>query len=139
VESDESTISPEDALDRLGVTRLTEHSMRTLLGQIAGLAQQSLPGGIDTSVTLLTGDNAVTVVSTGRLAMDLDESQYGLGHGPCLHAAAEGELVEVPDTRADARWPDFNRSAAERGCLSMVSAPLPMHEAVSGALNVYAR
>jgi transcriptional regulator with GAF, ATPase, and Fis domain len=139
VESDESTISPEDALDRLGVTRLTEHSMRTLLGQIAGLAQQSLPGGIDTSVTLLTGDNAVTVVSTGRLAMDLDESQYGLGHGPCLHAAAEGELVEVPDTRADARWPDFNRSAAERGCLSMLSAPLPMHEAVSGALNVYAR
>lgn len=139
MESDDSTISPEDALDRLGVTRLTEHSMRTLLGEIAGLAQQSLPGRMDASVTLLTGDSAVTVVSTGRLAMDLDESQYGLGQGPCLHAAAEGEPVEIRDTRADTRWPDFSRSAAERGCLSVLSAPLPLHEGVSGALNVYAR
>ncbi|MCW2537338.1 MAG: Response regulator with antiterminator output domain, partial [Modestobacter sp.] len=36
-----------------------------------------------------------TAVHTGQLALDLDESQYGRGHGPCLHAATSGELVEI--------------------------------------------
>ena len=90
-------------------------------------------------MTLLTGDRPTTAVYTGRLALDLDESQYGLGHGPCLHAADTGEPVEIGDTGSDARWPEFVRHAAARGCRSSLSLPLPLHEAVSGALNIYAR
>jgi len=135
----EGTFLPDDALDRLGRIRLTDHSMRSLLGEIASLAQQSLPGRLEASVTLLTGDDPVTPVYTGQLALDLDETQYEVGHGPCLHAAAEGETVAVEDTRSDPRWRDFLDVAVERGCGSSLSLPLPLHEGVSGALNIYAR
>jgi GAF domain-containing protein len=138
-DSDEGTFLPDEALDRLGRIRLTEHSMRSLLGEIASLAKQSLPGRLEASVTLLTGDDPVTAVTTGQLALDLDEVQYGQGHGPCLHAAAQGEPVEVPDTRSENRWPHFGEAAVRHGCLSSLSLPLPLHEGVSGALNIYAR
>jgi GAF domain-containing protein len=135
----EGTLTPDDALDRLGRIRLTEYSMRSLLEEIAGLAQQSLPGRLEASVTLLTGDHATTAVYTGQLALDLDESQYGRGEGPCLHAADTGEPVEIPDIRSDTRWPEFARHAVGSGCHSSLSLPLPLHEGVSGALNIYAR
>jgi GAF domain-containing protein len=137
--SDESALVPDDALDRLGRILLTDHSMRSLLGEVAALAKRSLPGRVETSVTLLTGNAPSTVVLTGQLARDLDESQYRHGHGPCLHAAAAGEVVEVADTREDPRWPDFLADAASHGCLSSLSLPLPVHEQVTGALNIYAR
>jgi GAF domain-containing protein len=137
--SEEGTLLPDDALDRLGRIRLTDHSMRSLLAEIASLAGSSLPGRLEASVSLLTGDDPVTAVSTSPLAMDLDEAQYGHGHGPCLHAATTGEPVEIEDMRADPRWPGFRQVAVARGCLSSLSLPLPMHEKVSGALNIYSR
>jgi transcriptional regulator with GAF, ATPase, and Fis domain len=137
--SEEGTLLPDDALDRLGRIRLTDHSMRSLLGEIASLAGSSLPGRLEASVTLLTGDDPITAVSTSPLALDLDEAQYRHGHGPCMHAATTGEPVEIEDMRTDLRWPEFLRAAAARGCLSSLSLPLPMHEKVSGALNIYSR
>ena len=110
----EGAFFPGDALDRLGRIRLTYHSMRSLLGEIAQLAKRSLPGRLEASVTLLTGDDPATDVYTGQIALDLDKSQYACGHGPCLHAAAEGEAVEVRDTRSDPRWRDFLDEAAKR-------------------------
>jgi GAF domain-containing protein len=135
----EGTIFPNDALDRLGRIRLTDHSMRSLLGEIAQLAKQSLPGQLEASVTLLAGDDPVTPVYTDQIALDLDEGQYACGHGPCLHAAAQGEMVEVRDTASDPRWRDFLDLAVARGCGSSLSLPLPLHEGVSGALNIYSR
>ena len=113
--------------------------MRSLLGEIADLAQQSLPARPAASVTLLTGDRPSTIVSTDALARDLDDVQYDAGLGPCLHAAREDEVVEVPDVRVDDRWPDFGQAAVERGGLSVLSLPLPLHENVSGGINLYAR
>jgi GAF domain-containing protein len=133
------TLLPDEALDRLGSIRLTDHSMRSLLGEITSLAQQSLPGRLEASVTLLTGDDPVTAVYTAQVALDLDESQYGHGHGPCLHAAAEDEPVEIEDARSDTRWRDYLDDAVRHGCLSSLSLPFPLHEGVSGALNIYAR
>ncbi|TFV88742.1 GAF and ANTAR domain-containing protein [Blastococcus sp. CT_GayMR16] len=136
---DDGARSPGAALDRLGRIRLTEHSMRSLLGEIAELAQQSLPGRLETSVTLLTGDAPVTAVATGPLARELDQAQYGSGAGPCLHAASRGEVVEIRDMRAEERWTEFREQAVQHGCLSSLSLPLPLHEAVSGSLNIYAQ
>jgi GAF domain-containing protein len=130
---------PERALERLGRIRLTDHSMRSLLGEVAELLKETLPGRPEASVTLLTGDRPSTAVFTGEPALTLDEAQYERGHGPCLHAAREGEAVEITDTRRDDRWPDFRPVAVERGCLSSLSLPLPLHEAVAGGINLYAR
>jgi len=131
--------APDRALERLGQIRLTDHSMRSLLGEVAALLKQSLPSGPEASVTLLTGDRPTTAVSTGEPALSLDEVQYGAGDGPCLQAAREGVVVQIVDNRTDDRWPDYVPAAVERGCLSSLSLPLPLHEAVSGGVNLYAR
>lgn len=130
---------PEAALERLGRSRLTDHSLRSLLQEIVHLARHGLPGRPETSITLLTGDRPTTPVFDGDLAQVLDEAQYGAGQGPCLQAATEEEVVRVRDTRAEDRWPEYLPSAVERGCLSSVSLPLPLHGEVTGALNIYAR
>jgi GAF domain-containing protein len=130
-----------EALERLGRLSLRDLSIEGLLQTVADLAKTIMPGKPETSVTLLVRDNPRTVVSTGQLAVDLDETQYERGHGPCLNAARTGELTEIADTRTDSRWPDYVERAAERGNLSSLSVPLVIDadEQVCGALNLYAR
>ena len=133
--------NPAEALERLSRLSLRELSMDGLLQTVADLAKTAMPGNPETSVLLLVKDRPTTVVSTGQLAVDLDERQYERGHGPCLHAARTGELTEIADTRTDGRWPDYLPRAVRRGNLSSLSVPLVIDEdeQVSGALNIYAR
>ncbi len=131
--------SAQQALDQLGRLTLGTHDMQSLLQTVADLAKSVMPGDPEASVTLLVNDKATTAVYTGQLALDCDESQYGRGFGPCLHAASTGELVEIADARADPRWRDYLDRAVERGALGSLSVPLPVSEGVAGALNLYAR
>jgi GAF domain-containing protein len=130
-----------EALERLGRLSLRDLSMEGLLQTVADLVKTVMPGHTEASVSLLVKDSPHTVVSTGELATDLDETQYDRDHGPCLHAARTGELTEIGDTRTDSRWPDYMPRAAEHGALSSLSVPLAMDqdEQVTGALNIYAR
>jgi GAF domain-containing protein len=132
---------PAEALERLGRLSLRELSMDGLLQTVADLTKTVMPGNPEASVLLLVKDRPTTVVSTGELATDLDETQYERGHGPCLHAARTGEVTEIPDTRAEDRWPDYTPRAVEHGNLSSLSIPLAIDqdEQVTGALNIYAR
>jgi GAF domain-containing protein len=134
-------VDPAEALERLGSLSLRELSMDSLLQTVADLAKTVMPGNPEASVSLLVRDRPSTIVSTGALATDLDETQYDEGHGPCLHAARTGELTEISDTRADDRWPDYAPRAVEHGNLSSLSVPLSIDEKeqVTGALNIYAR
>ncbi len=133
--------SAAEALLQLGTLSLRELSMEGLLQTVADQATTVLPGSLEASVTLLIKGVPSTVASTGSLAVDLDETQYEQGHGPCLHAAGTGEVTEIPDTRTDSRWPDYSRRAADRGNLSSLSVPLLIDEdeRVFGALNLYAQ
>ena len=101
--------------------------------------QRSLAGDTEASVTLIRNGKPFTAAYSGELARDLDERQYGQGDGPCLQAATLGEPVEVPDVGTDDRWPDYFAEVRERGCRSVMSLPFPLHEQVSGGLNIYAR
>src|SRR4051794_6742113 len=133
--------SSAEALERLGGLSLRELSMDSLLQTVADLTKTVMPGNPETSVLLLVKDQPSTVVHTGPLAVDLDETQYERGHGPCLNAARTGELTEIRDTRTDTRWPDYTLQAAAHGNLSSLSVPLLIDEEhqVTGALNIYAR
>ncbi|MFW3168818.1 GAF and ANTAR domain-containing protein [Geodermatophilus sp. CPCC 206100] len=115
--------------------------MESLLQSLVDLTTSAMPGNSEASVTLLIEDVPSTVVGTGALAVDLDHAQYRLGDGPCLHTARTGVLTEIVDTRAEGRWPDYARHAAERGNLSSLAVPLLLvgEEQISGSLNVYAR
>jgi GAF domain-containing protein len=129
----------DQALEVLGRLPLREHSMDSLLRTVAEVARSVMPGDAEVSITVLVNDRPSTAVYTGRLARDCDESQYGRGYGPCLHAAGTGEVTEVPDAEQETRWPDYARRAAEHGSRSSLSVPLPVSEHVRVGLNVYAR
>jgi GAF domain-containing protein len=128
-----------EALERLGRLSLRDLTMQSLLQAVADLAKEVMPGNPEASVSVLINDKPTTAVTTGQLALDCDESQYGRGYGPCLHAASTGEVTEIADARVETRWRDYSRRAAEYGALSSLSMPLPITEGVAGALNIYAR
>ena len=129
---------PRDAFAELGRIPFDNTSMEAMLQRIAELAKQVIPGVAEASVTLIANDKATTAAYTGLLALDLDETQYGRGYGPCLEAAVGEEIREIIDARTETRWPDYTRVAAERGSLSSLSAPVPVREGLHGGLNLYA-
>ncbi len=135
--------SPEvtTALEQLGRLSLRDLSMDDLLQSVSQLSSSVLPGQPETSVTVLVRNKPHTVASSGEMANRLDERQYELGDGPCLHTARSLEITEIPDTRIEQRWPDYVQRAVERGCLSSFSVPLAIDQdtQITGAMNVYAR
>src|SRR3954453_7358559 len=128
----------DEALEQLGSIALTEHSLHSVLQTVADLPKRVIPGAIESSVSVLIADDVATFVHTGRLALDLDETQYGRGYGPCLHAAVGQEIREITDARKETRSPDYARTSVERGSLSSLSVPVPVREAIHGGLNLYA-
>jgi GAF domain-containing protein len=134
----EVPLEPHIAFAELGQMRLGEDDLRAVLGRVAELARQTLPGVVGASVTLIESDQAHTAAFTGPLARDLDETQYRDGYGPCLEAAQSSGTLTVPDMAAETRWPGFTRHALDAGIRSSVSVALPLQQAVTGALNIYA-
>jgi GAF domain-containing protein len=122
----------------LAQLKLDEGDLPAILARIAGLARRALPGAHGASVTLVEADRAYTVAFTGQLALDLDETQYADGHGPCLEVAQASGMVLIPDMAAETRYPAFARRALAGGIGSSLSVALPLQEAVIGALNIYA-
>ncbi len=131
-------MDPNEAFAELGRIRLADVDINTLLDKIAQLAKRAIPGASEVSVTLLQGDNAHTAAFTGELALNLDEAQYQRGYGPCLDASTSTATLSVPDTGSEQRWPEWADAAQQAGARSSLSIGLPVHEKVTGALNIYA-
>jgi hypothetical protein len=135
----ERALPAQGAFDELGLISVAEHSLQSLIQKGTDLAARVIPGDPVRSVTIVFQGAARTVASSGELAMDLDLTQYRLGDGPCVTAATSGRTAEVLNTLTDERWPEYSRHAAELGCRSVLSVPLPVQEFVVGGLNGYAR
>jgi GAF domain-containing protein len=136
--TDPQPLDPADAFGQLGRMKLGETDLQGVLDQVAHLAKRTIPGADEVSVTLVTEKGAHTAAYTGQLALSLDEWQYGNGHGPCLDASAAPATVSLPDMTTEDRWPDWAARALETGAHSSLSIGLPIHEQITGALNVYA-
>jgi GAF domain-containing protein len=136
--SDHQPLEPSDAFAELGRIKFADTDIDTILDKIAELAQRAIPGADDVSVTLMRGKGAHTAAFTGDLALACDERQYERGHGPCLDASATAATLLIDDMNQETRWPDFALSAVEAGVHSSLSIGLPVHESVTGALNIYA-
>jgi GAF domain-containing protein len=136
--TDSHPLEPKDAFGRLGQMKLGETDLKGVLDQVAQLAKRSLPGADEVSVTLISAKDAHTAAATGQLALNLDEWQYGHGHGPCIDASASHTTMSLPDMTVETRWPDWAAEALSAGARSSLSIGLPIHEGVTGALNVYA-
>jgi GAF domain-containing protein len=136
--ADTRPILAADAFAELGRIKFTETTFGGLLTRVTDLATCTIPGADEASVTLVGAGGAHTADFTGELALALDEVQYRQGLGPCLVAAASDTTVHVIDMAAGTRWPYWSREALTAGVRSSLSIGLPMHQAVTGALNVYA-
>jgi GAF domain-containing protein len=136
--NDSQPLEPADAFEQLGRTKLGETDLNGVLDQVAHLAKRTLAGANEVSVTLVTGKNAHTAAYTGQLALTLDEWQYGQGHGPCVDASDASATFSLPDMATETRWPDWAAQARQAGVRSSLSIGLPIHEQVTGALNIYA-
>ncbi|MEV4661089.1 GAF and ANTAR domain-containing protein [Micromonospora echinofusca] len=130
---------PADAFAELGRIKLGETNLDDVLQRVAELAKRALDTPVQVSVTLVRNGTGHTAAFTDDLARDMDERQYAQERGPCLDAAASGDLVSVPDLTAEDRWPDWAERGVKAGLGSSLSIGLPIQDAVVGALNVYAR
>jgi GAF domain-containing protein len=79
------------------------------------------------------------VACSDPVAARVDEVQYDLDDGPCLHAMRDGQTVRIQDTVKKARWPEFEARAASHGIRSCLALPLNADGRPAGALNLYAR
>jgi transcriptional regulator with GAF, ATPase, and Fis domain len=78
-----------------------------------------------------------TKAATSELVKELDQLQYSLGEGPCLHAIESDPVVVVQDARADTRWPRFMKAAVELGLRSQLGLRLYLDEQARAGLNLY--
>ena len=137
--ADSAPMDPTEAFARLGRIKLSQIDLDGVLRTVADLAQRTVPGAAEVSVTLVRSTGAHTAAFTGDLARNLDEAQYEAGFGPCLDASATNATFSVPKMAAETRWPQWAARAVAEGVHSSLAIGLPIHEAVTGALNVYSR
>ncbi|WP_250036661.1 ANTAR domain-containing protein [Paractinoplanes maris] len=135
--ADQQPLDPTYAFAELGRIKLADTDLEGVLQQVATLAKRTIAGVDEASVTLLRRKKAHTAAFTGDLARDMDERQYEEGGGPCLDAAAAAAVQSVPDLTREQRWPHYVPAALKAGVRSSLSVGLPVHESVSGALNLY--
>lgn len=135
---DQQPLDPTEAFAELGRIKLDQTDLDGVLHQVAALAKRTIAGVDEASVTLIRGKKAYTAAFTGELAMTMDERQYEEGGGPCLDAAASTATLVVPDLAREKRWPHYVPAALEAGVRSSMSVGIPVHESVTGALNLYA-
>ena len=128
---------PAAAFAEFGRIKLGETDLHGVLTRVAELAQRTLPGADEVSITLVRDGRPYTAAYTGEIALQLDERQYERDAGPCLQAASEKVTISVPDTASDTRWDGWAPKAAAAGVGSVLSVGLPILESVTGAVNIY--
>jgi GAF domain-containing protein len=128
-----------DARSLLGLAGivLDGQHLEHVLDRVARIAQQTLPGAVEVSLTLMRGDEPFLAASTGPLAADAARVQYERGQGPSIDAARAGLVLRIDDTETETRWPDYTAGAAAHGVRSSLSAPLPIQDELIGTLNAY--
>lgn len=105
--------------------------------RIGQLAVEHVPGCAWASITDVHAAKGRSLGASDPIAAALDQLQFDLAEGPCLHSARDSASVLCPDLAVEQRWPQFVSLARERTALRAVLAiPLPGRDAA--AMNFYA-
>src|ERR1700746_2717129 len=120
-----STAECTDAEDlrELHGALLDTQSIEQFLHEMAVLAARLVSGGLSCGMTMQPDGRPVTVACSDPVAAQVDEVQYELDDGPCLHAMRDGHMVRIEDTTDKAHWPEFEAQAAAHGVRSCLSLP----------------
>ena len=116
---------------------LSTQTLREFLGEVARLAPAVVEPPASCGITTRHDGQPLTVASSDSVAERVDEAQYDAGEGPCLESLRSGAVIDVPDLRAEQRWPLFRAEAVRQGVGSSLSLPLSVDGTTIGALNLY--
>ena len=138
--TDAGDLKDTDAGDLKGLhgALLSTQSVEQFLHEMAVLAARLIGGGLSCGMTMQSNGRPVTVACSDPVAARVDEVQYELDDGPCLHAMRDGHMVRIEDTADKAGWPEFEAQAATHGIRSCLALPLNANGKPVGALNLYA-
>ena len=128
-----------DNLTEMQKALLGTQTLEQFLQELATLAARLVTDGVSCGMTMRPTGRPATVACSDPLASEIDEVQYQLDDGPCLHAMRTGDRVSIDDTAGRARWPRFEAAAQARGIRSCLALPLVADGKPVGALNLYAR
>jgi GAF domain-containing protein len=129
-----------DTFTELQRALLGSETLEQFLQELATLAARLVTDGVSCGMTMRSNGRPATVACSDPLAQEIDEVQYLLNDGPCLHAMRSGGQVSIDDTADRAQWPRFEAAAQARGGIrSCLALPLIADGKPVGALNLYAR
>jgi hypothetical protein len=117
-------VADTENLRELHGALLGTQSVEQFLHEMAAMAARLVGGGLSCGMTMQPSGKPVTVACSDRVAAQVDEVQYELDEGPCLHAMRDGSMVRIEDTAEKARWPEFEAQAASHGIRSCLALPL---------------
>jgi hypothetical protein len=102
-------------LTELQKALLGTQTVEQFLQEVALLAARLVPDGMSCGMTMRPNGRPVTVACSDELASQIDELQYQLGDGPCLHALRQGSVVHVEDTAEGRTGPASGRKRRRAG------------------------
>lgn len=127
-----------DAVTRMSRAINAPNGLDSQLDVIVDVARNSMPEIDHAGISIAHRDGTVeTKAATSELVQQLDQLQYSLGEGPCLHAIESDPVVVVQDARSDTRWPRFMKAAVDLGLRSQLGVRLYLDEQSRGGLNLY--
>jgi len=139
----ESELLP--ALRELSRALLAADNVEGVLRRVVLAARHVIPGADLVSITICQDDGSLeTPTGTGAEAVELDQTQYRTGNGPCVDAAdpAGPAYALSNDLARETAWPAFAADAIARGYHSVLATALlsgPEAVPFTAALNIYSR
>jgi GAF domain-containing protein len=137
-----STLSPDEALADVFV--LLADSMRPGYDIVDTLdllveASTTFTSAVEAGILLVGADGRLHVAaSSTECASDVEESQLGVGGGPCSDAIRTGQGIDVPLIPAEqARWPEFVAIAQAKGFNAAHAIPMRLRSQTLGGLNLF--
>lgn len=110
-----------------------------LLDRVVRQIRLCVDGADHCGITIAFGDMTFTAAASAPEVGPINDEQFTLSEGPCLHAARIGEVVTADCSATDERWPGFGDAARAVGVRAMVCAPIRIDDTVAGSLTVFSR
>jgi transcriptional regulator with GAF, ATPase, and Fis domain len=125
-----------EAAARLTSANDVAGSLVALLNDCAALVRADAAG-----LLVQTGgeDSLDLLSSTSHQATDLELYELQTGHGPCIEAIKQNEVVSVTSPALAGLWPPVGKAFSDAGYQAVHAFPLRWQNRAIGALNVFAR
>jgi GAF domain-containing protein len=125
-------------LSEVARTLMAEGDLDATLDRICSLAVETIKACEFAGISIVSGRQVTSRVTTDDVPRRVDELQAETGEGPCADAIREHEVFRTGRLSDEARWPNFaSRAHDETGIQSVMSLRLYDAGDTMGALTLY--